>query len=171
MTRGHTSLQLTTALTLHKCTNEAFGSVVAANAIPPLANHFPIFYIVNSSTESQVAGHWILLYIHSPNSAVEYFDPLHNSPAQYSSYIDNYLKAYSHPYYITNAFKVQPSDSFNCGLFCCFVADKRCQNISLSEIMTMFDKEDLVYNDDLVVNYFRNHILSKSWRVNHDSDE
>ena len=158
--KGHTSAQLAAALRYHGCTTQALGSVVAADEIPPPGYRFPIFYIVNSSVDENVRGHWILLYISSPVSAIEYFDPLHKPPMQYSNHIDNYLKTYSAPYYISSTYRVQPSDSYNCGLYCCYVADKRCQNMSLSSIMQTFDQNDLVYNDNMVVSYFHQHILA-----------
>ena len=155
---GYTSLQLGLSLSLHSCTSDYLGDITGANNIPP-PKSYPTFHIVNSSTTPEVTGHWILLYLHSPLTVIEYFDPLCKPPSQHSHHIQSYLQTFSPRGYLTNTFRVQPPESYNCGLYCCFVADKRCQGILLRDIMNMFHSKDLDDNETIVSQYYRNHIL------------
>ena len=158
--RGYTSLQLGTALRLHGCTSNLLDDITGADSIPP-PSFYPSFCIVNTSSDPSISGHWLLIYAETKASALEFFDSLGEKPSHYSSHIENYLKAYSSPTFITNSFKIQPSNSFNCGLFCAYMADRRAQGEPFSSVMHHFKRDDLEYNDHLVENYYRKHICAR----------
>ena len=161
---GYTSIQLGYALRFHQCTAPYFGDIVPADAIPA-PQSYPIFYIVNTEIEQGVIGHWILLIMTAPGAIIEYFDPLAKNPAEHSVHIDNYLKVHSGPDYIKNTVKYQSSDSFNCGLFCAFVADKRSQGKSFAQTMRYFNSDDLSMNDVMVESYYKRHIRSRALKA------
>ena len=158
---GYTSLQLGAALRTHSCTSNVLHAITGADHIPPPV-FYPSFIIVNSSSDPNISGHWLLIYAESSTSALEFFDSLGQSPGHYSRHIDNYLKVYSSPTFITNTFKIQPSDSVNCGLYCAYVADRRAQGEPFSVVMQHFKSDNLQYNDRLVDRYYREHIRARS---------
>ena len=161
--KGYTTLQLKVALRSHRCTTLILDDITAADNIPQ-PSKFPCFFIVNTSSDVDTPGHWLLLFF-TRNSTLEYFDSLNKTPLHYSVHIENYINEYCENQYITNSFRVQPVNSFNCGPFCAYVADQRSQNVSFKQIMSQFEDTDLDINDHKVVQYYNNHILSPGYRI------
>lgn len=159
--KGHTSLQLHLALALHPCTSAQLGGVVGADSIP-IAAAYPTYFVVNSSSTPQVAGHWLLLHLPSKIAALQFFDPLARPPEFYSTHISGYIHQHSGDSYICNQHQVQSSQSPNCGLFVLYMADKLSRGESFTHALRGFDTKNLDYNDEMVTRYYRSHILANT---------
>ncbi len=157
---GYSSLRLGMACKTHLCTAPYLYDIVSVGDIP-IPIYFPCFLIINTSTVSSIPGHWLLLFFPSRNS-IEYFNSLCNPPSYYSTNLDTYIKSYSFPKYIRNKHRYQSYNSYNCGLFCLFIADKRCMGYTYSHIMNYFNKTLLLKNDRIVERYYKHHIQNKT---------
>ncbi len=165
---GYSSVELTRYIKYHTCTYPIFGGVVSANKIPTIEK-YPTFYIVNTSNIPSVVGHWILLFFPAPDYPIEYYDSLCNKPSHYSYEIEAYLQMNSNPKYHMNKSRHQPSSSYNCGLYCAFVADKRSRGYDFNNVMKYFDKVNLWGNDEMVEDYYINHIQKQKFTIKNDS--
>lgn len=157
-TRGTTQGQLSDTLSRHYCTAPFFGDVTSANEIPLRISSYPAFFIVNSDESWKDGTHWMLLAFPGPASPAIYFDPLGKEPSHYSSYIANYLKIKSHPFYYMNRAQYQPTGAASCGQFCVYVADRLCRGDTYGGALSTFDTKNLSKNNKMVLKYYNDHM-------------
>ena len=97
--------------------------------------------------------------LRSKDHAVEFFDSLGHEPSYYNKSIEDFLLSNSSGggYTISNC-RVQAKNSSSCGAYCLMVADYFSQGYALNEILSLFDKQDLLANEKVVESYLNNHM-------------
>ena len=151
--------EITRIASLHMHTRPYFGGCLAADCLPLQISHYPIFFICNSDRWFQHGSHWLLIMLRSKDHAVEFFDSLGHEPSYYNKSIEDFLLSNSSGggYTISNC-RVQAKNSSSCGAYCLMVADYFSQGYALNEILSLFDKQDLLANEKVVESYLNNHM-------------
>ena len=118
--------------------------------------------IFNSITrDMQTMGHWLALYskrLKDNTIHVTFFDSFGLSISHYNPILQNYLKLHSPNIkkLDKNTFPLQSNNSYVCGAYVCFVAEKLVQGQHLKEICnTNFKKNNRKYNDLFVVRFIK----------------
>ena len=104
-------------------------------------------YVINLDKYSDIATHWVALYIN--NNDVTYFDSfgVEHVPKEIKTFISNKnIK--------TNIFRIQAHDSIMCGYFCTGFIDFILKGKTLTEYTNLFSPNNLTKNDDIILNYF-----------------
>ena len=104
-------------------------------------------YIINLDEYSDIATHWIALYVQ--NNDVTYFDSfgVEYIPKEIEIFISNKnIK--------TNIFRIQAYDSIMCGYFCIGFIDFMLAGKTLTEFTNLFSPNNFKKNDDIILNYF-----------------
>jgi len=125
----------------------------------------PCFIIVNTQSDPNLFGHWILFVIKS-NRKLIFFDSLGNHPFKYGTNIAEFCCRFKNIVLCTRK-QLQSSKSITCGAFCIYVAMKICENRSVESIMKTFDLKRLE-NNDLMVEKFTVKLMNGELRC---SDE
>ena len=118
--------------------------------------------IFNSITrDMQTMGHWLALYSFRLNDNtiyVTFFDSFGLSISHYNPILRNYIKLHS-PYikkFDFNTFPLQSNNSYVCGAYVCFIAEKLVLGQYLKEICDQyFKKNNRKYNDLQVVRFIK----------------
>ena len=152
------NFQLTRIATLHSHTQPFFGGVLNPDTLPKTVTKYPIFFFCNSDLSQEKGSHWLLIYLKGVNSAPIFFDSIGKKPEEYNSLIQNFLIMQG-PDYLINEQRVQAYNTSSCGMYCLFVSDLLCQDLTLEEIMNLFNRGDLGYNEMLVDSYVNGHML------------
>ena len=118
--------------------------------------------IFNSITrDMQTMGHWLALYskrLKDNTIHVTFFDSFGLSISHYNPILQNYIKLHSPNIkkLDKNTFPLQSNNSYVCGAYVCFVAEKLVQGQHLKEICnTNFKKNNRKYNDLVVVRFIK----------------
>ena len=118
--------------------------------------------IFNSITrDMQTMGHWLALYskrLKDNTIHVTFFDSFGLSISHYNPILQNYLKLHSPNIkkLDKNTFPLQSNNSYVCGAYVCFVAEKLVQGQHLKEICNSnFKKNNRKYNDLVVVRFIK----------------
>lgn len=122
------------------------GGVYARDTVPKQLKKSCV-YIINLDPVYKLGSHWILLY-NSENSV--YFDSLGNPPV---NDLVNLIPSMNKPVSYL-AYRLQDYNSKTCGHFCIFFAHFLCKNVKFYEVVNMFSKVDLNYNDLLVTEFY-----------------
>ena len=118
--------------------------------------------IFNSITrDMQTMGHWLALYskrLKDNTIYVTFFDSFGLSITYYNPILQNYIKKLS-PYikkFDFNTFPLQSNNSYVCGAYVCFIAEKLVLGQYLKEICDQnFKKNNRKYNDLQVVRFIK----------------
>ena len=104
--------------------------------------------IVNTENSTREGRHWIAMYVRR-NEAVLFdslAEPVHDV-------FDRYLKSYARSYQ-RNIQPLQSADSSECGFYCLYFLLRTFRDhLTLNQIVHLFDKRDLLWNDVFVANY------------------
>ena len=130
--------------------------------MPGIVRKYPSFYVVDVNYKTQHIGHWCVLIFVNKGSPSEFFDSFAKSPSEYDRNLTNVLKNNGNGSYIYNKSIVQHPDSTSCGAFCCFIADKRNQGLSLEGAVNILSTSNLQSNDNTVNKYLYTHMLMDS---------
>ena len=106
-------------------------------------------YIINLDEYSDIATHWVALWVNNIN--VTYFDSfvVEHIPKEIIKFIENRNNK-------TNIFRIQAYDSIMCGYFCIGFIDFMFKGKSLTDYTNLFSPNDFKRNDDAILNYFKN---------------
>ena len=132
---------------------DLFLGVFTNNTFP---NHFKTvrngFFIVNTQSNVNNFGHWILFYIDRFN--LYYFDSFSFSPEEYGGAISSFYQTY--PGYKIKAIKhpIQSDMSYVCGAYCIYFAFKMCRNRFNDLSRTLGVNRER--NDRIVIQFFEN---------------
>ena len=102
-------------------------------------------------------GHWLALYskwLKDNTIYVNFFDSFGLSITHYNPILQNYLKLHSPNIkkIDLNTFPLQSNNSYVCGAYVCFMAEKLVLGQCLKEICEInFKNNDRKYNDSQVV--------------------
>ena len=116
----------------------------------PLKPERPTLYVVNQDTSDKEGSHWIVIFIGDRKQPAEYFDPLGKEPDED---FKNYLIMQADRYMFNNQ-RCQNYMSNLCGHYCLFYCYFRARGYGMQNILNMFDKNDLFYNDQMVYFFY-----------------
>ena len=135
--------------------SRCYGGVVAKDLLPEYPRK-PSFYIVNQDTSEKAGSHWIAVNM-VDDELTEYFDPLGKEP---DNYLKDYMSSQSKSYQY-NTKRCQNYISNICGQYCLFYCYFRAREYSMQDILDMFEKNDLRYNDQLIYFFYKYTTVSK----------
>ena len=144
----------------HSHTKHMFGGVYSCDTIPICARFYPVFYIVNTDFIWNKGEHWIFIYITSPLTPMEWFDPLGYLPSHYNSKLHDFVSRRGTSPFFANTAAVQTQTSSSCGQFCLTMADMRGRGLSFDRCMRWFKLRDRSTNDKVVNTYVNQHMKS-----------
>lgn len=142
----------------HSHTKHVFGGVYSCDTIPTQAPFYPIFYIVNTDFIWNQGEHWIFIYISSPFTPMEWFDPLGYHPLRYNVKLYDFISKQGTSPFFLNTTPVQGRTSFSCGQFCLTMADMRGRGLSFDTSMRWFLMRDQITNDKMVNIFVNQHM-------------
>ena len=104
-------------------------------------------YVINLDEYYDIGTHWVALYVN--NKTAKYFDSfgVEHIPKEIMKFIDNKK-------IITNIFRIQAYDSIMCGYFYIGFINFIFNGNSLTDFTTIFSRNDLKENDDIILKYF-----------------
>ena len=104
-------------------------------------------YEINFDEYSDIATHWIALYIN--NKTVTYFDSfgVEHIPKQTKTFTNNKS-------IIAHILILQSYDSVICGYFCIGFIDFMLKGNNLTDFTNLFSPNNFQKNDDIILNYF-----------------
>ena len=127
-----------------------YGGVVPKDMLP-LRPPRPSLYIVNQDTSDKAGSHWIVVFIGDREQPAEYFDPLGKEPDKdFKKYLTCQSKSYMY-----NTQRCQNYMSNLCGHYCLFYCYFRARGHAMQSILKMFDKNDLMHNDQMVYSFYK----------------
>ena len=109
-------------------------------------------YVINLDEYSDIATHWVALYVNNNN--VTYFD------SSGIEHIWKEIKAFIHRSLsiATNIFRIQAYDSIMCRYFCIGFIDFMLAGKTLTEFTNLFSPNNFLKNDNIILNYFMNNV-------------
>ena len=152
------SIEITRIASLHSHTRPFFGGCLSSDTLPVLVRKYPVFYICNTDMSYERGTHWLLIMLKSPSTHPTFFDSLGYPPTHYAKTIENFMIANSNQQYEYSSVRLQQAGSIKCGMYCLTVADLFCQDKTLTEIIQLFDKDNLNKNEILVSAYVNQHM-------------
>ena len=120
---------------------------MAFNVLPRIIC-YPSAIVVNTQSENQEGEHWLAMYF-DKNRFCEFFDSFGLGPDYYN--LELYVKTFASDLHFNNS-QLQSYDSDTCGYYCIHFILLKSRGFSLLEIVSMFDKEDLKNNDNIIRN-------------------
>lgn len=116
----------------------------------PLVDETPALYFLNTDTEDGAGEHWCAGYFEKKIG--EFFDPFGMHPSVYG--LDDLMYTRKEIVKIKyNKAHLQSVGSSVCGHHCLFYAFFRCRNVPLQSILKMYEGNDTVANDRLVLEF------------------
>lgn len=113
-----------------------------------------VVLIANYDSSAQEGSHWVLMYINDYNSPLEFYDsygmPFSMFPKHFSDFVvknNLRIKQYAGK-------QLQDMYSKVCGQYCLYIAYKRLQGCSMSQIYKCLSK-DYKKNDKLVAYFYK----------------
>lgn len=124
-------------------------TVCCADELPADIKDRPQTFVVNTDSCSKSGSHWTVF--HFPvKGPCEFFDSAGNPPASYHRRFECVLMVKG-PNYLYTPDRIQPRDSFTCGLYCVYFVRQRYENVSFKNIVKGFSTRYLMNNDRKVL--------------------
>ncbi len=144
-------LSIHNVLKKHKSTKHIYRGVYSVDCWPSVHKYsFPQAYVFNTASVNKKGEHWIFIYFKSKHIA-EFYDSFGYSPKFYKLHLFfNSINTLNTVIYNSRA--IQPILSLKCGLYAIFFAILKSQNISMNIITTMFNSNQTMLNDTILIN-------------------
>ena len=136
-----------------KVTKDSFIGVFSSNTLPSYAQTG--YYVVNLDMSQQLSSHWITIKISKGKCKNEYFDSYGLGPPTV------YFKKFMKYNYIYNSKRLQHSLSTTCAQRCIYYIWRKCQQLSLRNILKHFYSKDFLINDHVL-----NLVLNNNFKIN-----
>ena len=140
------NLEIECSLLHNSITKQHFGGIYNVDTLPLTIHKKPCLIVMNTDLSSGPGEHWIAIYV-TKQGICEFFDSAGNNPIFYG--IEHFLISYG-PRFTFNTKRLQDYNSETCGHFVLYYAFKRCQGLSLENIVRDFNDLPLKRNDELV---------------------
>lgn len=142
--------QLTNLLSMDEITHDYFrGFAMQDSEVLPFVDESPAMYVLNTDKESGKGRHWCIALYHGKHKRIcEFFDPFGFHPTKYG--LGRLLKTKHFDECIYNPVCVQSLFSNTCGAHCVFFAFHRCYGVSMTNVMQLYDAENMHSNDEMV---------------------
>ena len=155
-----TNYQLLYITTNHTCTQDALDGIYSFDHIPLQVRKFPAFWICNNKDSNHEGEHWFACVFPGKHHPAEMFCSFGRSPQFYSQQLEDILKSNSNGTYVYNKTQVQKDNSTACAYFTLYYVDRRCRGISIDNCIENLSPLELEQNEEIVVDYVRNHMMS-----------
>lgn len=132
-----------------EATEAAFLGIFSIDTLPKQIKHLPILFIINTQTSNLQGQHWKAVYISSDKYG-EVFDSL---AMPVSLHLQNWLNTFTRKWSSSKR-TIQYPFSASCGAFVIYFVLNRLKAKSMKTCLAMF-KNNLIYNDALVVNFIK----------------
>ena len=142
----------------HTCTQDTVDGIFSLDEVPSNPSKYPAFFICNSQNMGEQGAHWFSMYFPDGKGPTEFYCSLGNRPEIYSNRISHILAINGDGRYKAYTLRSQPEGSLSCGYFCLWFVDQRSRGIPFEECMNKLHKQDLDYNEKLVVDYVTSHM-------------
>lgn len=137
------SWQIFHLLKRHPQTRGVFVGVYAVDDLPRKPRYRkPCAYIANTDPKSEPGTHWVAFYF--GKIGVDYFDSSGRYPLPE---FQHFMGTWN---YKRNAHQIQSLMTSTCGQHCIFYIWKRSQGLEMEDIVSKFDKHNLLKNDVFV---------------------
>ena len=129
--------------------NEKFIGVFPRDCLPEKVKQYPAALIANTDPKTERGEHWIAIYIDQDGRG-RYFDsyglpPLH---ADFTNFLQRNCSSWKY-----NRDHIQGATSISCGKFYILYLCLKSMNWHHNKIISLFNKNDLEQNDELVKEY------------------
>ena len=108
------------------------------------------FFIVNTVTDLQKMGHWVLFYIKEFH--LFFFDSFGLHATQYGSDIKNFFESYQYRKSLVFDHAIQNELSYLCGAYVLIFSYLKCKNYSVRQIKSLFTRNTRK-NDSFIASY------------------
>lgn len=132
--------------------NSTFRGLLSRDGTPVFSKKSASSFVLNSQPAGSLEGHWVLVY-KKRNGPLIFFDPLGQSPGEYSNKWLGWMKK-SSARIIRNTRPVQPPQSALCGCYCLFVLFKLSHQCSFKNAMSHFSSIRF-HNDTMIAGFMR----------------
>ena len=119
------TVELSTLLSNHPCTQNAFVGVVAVDKLPKRIYHYPALLIVNTDCASEPGSHWVCLYLGGDWGY--FFDSYGCEPSFWDDQLDQFMCNQTNCAFSWNTKTLQSLHSDTCGEWCLLAADRLCR--------------------------------------------
>jgi hypothetical protein len=144
--------QIANFFSLDPCTGGIFKGLAMSDS-PGLFDieHDRAMYVLNTGTTAGKGVHWCLVYFDEHEG--EFFDPIGLPPSSYGGFA-RLLRWRGEMTELKNTQRcVQNPFGIACGAHCLFYGFHRCRGWSMAAILSLYDQNDLVKNDQMVVDF------------------
>lgn len=152
------SAQIDTLLRNDPCSRFTFAGVFPRDHLSKLvkARTLPAAYVVNTDPATKPGEHWVAFYFPVGGKA-EYFDS-YGDVNVHEAFVKFGMK-YGHHQGVMkmNRHALQGTYSTVCGQYCIFFVLLRCRGYSFEQIVRMFDKDNVNWNDSMVARFVNKH--------------
>ena len=138
--------QLFNALRYNEVTRPIFVNVFAHDNLPDYHIQSPWLLICNCCPSKLPGLHWLAMY-KEKDDVIELFDPYGAGPDVYD--LIPFMKCQDANECEYNNIQIQSTESDVCGEHCYFFAYWRARGLSLKDIVDLFSKNDLKFNDSM----------------------
>ena len=123
---------------IESCLKDYPAIVCCTDELPSHVGIGPHTFIVNTDTCDRGGSHWVAF--HFPLvGPVEIFDSLGNAPETYHRRFPNVLIVNGPPYYYCSS-RIEPNDTYTCGLYCLYSLKRRHRGMELPDIVKDFHR-------------------------------
>ena len=133
--------QLWNALNLNPVTNKFFDGIFSIDTLKDIKEK-PTLIICNTDPSYKSGEHWVLFFFN--DNSVDFFDSLSRDITYYGSEFIDFVKNFANDYkYVVK--RTQPIGSDVCGHYCLYYAYKKCNDISMGEIILDISNNNVVH--------------------------
>ncbi len=144
------SYQLNEILSSNLTTKTFFKGIYDNSSVnPQLAHTKNSFFIVNTSSDPSVMGHWVLFYINEKKELF-FMCSLGFKTNFYKKDINRFYHNFNGNKYHVCDYRIQQNTSLTCGAFCIYFCYHIAKNISPLVIFKKFSKQNISRNETKV---------------------
>ena len=112
----------------------------------------PALYVANTDPSGKPGRHWVAMFLEADGTGT-FFDSFGRAPSAVDSTFEKFIEKHSDVQIVWNTIPIQCPVSMTCGLYCLYVLCWLCRGFVLDEILSDFDPNDLLSNDDSVLEW------------------